>query len=89
MYFCFVYHILSTISIFFILNLQSYEKSSEMQKESKLFFSFPRQSNFFEAKNYEKTSEKPNLFELFRVLSKFGKAKVTKKSCCNEAILED
>jgi len=28
--------------------------------------------------SYEKTREKPNLFELFRVLSKFGVAKVIK-----------
>jgi hypothetical protein len=44
--------------------VQSYEKTSEMQKESLLFFSFPSVSNF-------------------------GKAKVTKKACKSEAILED
>jgi len=30
--------------------LQSYEKSSEMQKKSSIFFSFPRRRNFGEAK---------------------------------------
>jgi hypothetical protein len=41
------------------------------------------------SQSYEKTSEKPNLFELFRMQSKFSKGKVTKKACKSEAILED
>ena len=39
--------------------MQNYEKLSEMQKESLLFFSFPRRSNFGrKSQNYEKLSEK-------------------------------
>ena len=30
--------------------------------------------------SYEKTSKEPNLFEFFRVLSKFGEANVTEKT---------
>jgi len=42
-----------------------YEKTSEMQKENLFFFSFPSASTFGMAKG-EKSSEKQNLFELFR-----------------------
>ena len=35
--------------------------------------------SFLMVQSYAKTREKPNLFELFRVHSKFGEAKVTKK----------
>ena len=45
--------------------VQRYEKTCEMQKENLFFFSFPSASTFGMAKG-EKTSEKPNLFELFR-----------------------
>ncbi len=36
--------------IYSIVSWQSYEKSSGMQKKSSFFFSFPRRSNFGEAK---------------------------------------
>jgi hypothetical protein len=45
--------------------LQSYEKTSEMQKESLLFFSFPSVSNFGEAKVSEKLRAKQRIFFLF------------------------
>jgi len=34
--------------------------------------------------SYVKTREKPNIFELFRVLSNFGKARVTEKNTVEE-----
>lgn len=39
--------------------------------------------------SYEKTSKEPNIFELFRVPSQFGVAKVTKKACNEQQIWED
>ena len=42
--------------------VQSYEKTSEMQKENLFFFSFSSASNFLaKRKSYEKTSEKPKI----------------------------
>jgi len=48
---------------------------------------------FISRQSYEKTREKQKenrfFFLLFRVLSKFGEAKVTKKGCKKQRILED
>jgi hypothetical protein len=59
---------------FFRILPQSYEKTSEMQKENSFFFSFPSNSNFLATrKSYEKTREeqKKILSFFFRVPSKF------------------
>ena len=58
--------------------VQRYEKTSEMQKENLFFFSFPSASTFGKAKG-EKSSEMPNLFELFRDGVPSAKPKYEKK----------
>jgi len=61
--------------------LQRYGKSREIQKESLLFFLFPRRSIFGEVKDTEKSGEiqkESLLFFLFPRRSIFGEAKGTK-----------
>jgi hypothetical protein len=58
--------------------LQSYEKSRAEQNKLVCFLCRDRVTSLISQQSYRKTREKPDIFELFQVHSKFGEAKDTK-----------
>ena len=68
------------VSIYISLSINDAKLRKVESKTKELAFFLPRRSKFaFRTQSYEKTSEEPNLFELFRVSVTSTESKLVKK----------